>query len=95
MEDNLFRQSRRLVSMFKYALEIMQDIKTEHDEMVEKLGESLADMEDFIEKQGVKVELCHLTNYSNFLTEEKMNFFRKKILDRGNNLKREIELELE
>ena len=51
MDDKLFRQSRRLVSMFKFALEILQEIKTEHDEMVEKLGESLGDMEDFIEKK--------------------------------------------
>lgn len=81
--------------MFKFALEVLQDIKLEHDEMVEKLGESLGDMEDFIEKQGVKIELCHLVNYSSFLTEEKLNFYRKKILDHGNKLKRELEIELE
>lgn len=91
--EELFRQTRRIVSMWNFALEQIQDIKTEHDNSIEKLLESLSDMEAFLEERGISVELCHLVNHATFLDENRMKFYRKKILDHGNNLKRELETE--
>lgn len=92
-DDEIFRQTRRIVSFWNFFLSLVEDIKIEHDSMVDKLGESLANLEDFCESKGISIEMCHLTNYANFLDEAKIKQIRKKILDHGNNLKREIESE--
>lgn len=92
--DEKFRQVRRLTSLWNFTLNLLQDIRLEHDAMVERLGESLGNMEDFCEARGVPVELCHLTNYARFLDDDRLKYLRKKILDHGNDLKREIELEV-
>lgn len=91
--DEKFRQKRRIISLWNFALDLIGDIQSEHDAMIERHGESLGDMEEFLEQQGYKVELCHLANYARFLDEAKIKSFRKKILDHGNNLIRELESE--
>lgn len=79
--------------MWNCALTQLSDIKIEHDRSREKLLESLSDMEDFLTEKGFDIELCHLVNHADFLDEERTKFYRKKILDHGNNLKREAEAE--
>ena len=91
--DLLFRQTRRVVSMWKFALEQIQDIKTEHDNAMEKLLESLSDLELYAKDKGIDLELCHLINSTDYLDAKRVEFYRKKILDHGNALKREIENE--
>lgn len=60
---------------------------------MERLLESLSDMEQYCKERGVDIELCHLANHANFFDEKRADFYRKKVLDWGNNLKREIENE--
>lgn len=90
-DDERFRQVRRAVSIWKCALEQLQDIKTEHDNAIERLFSSLEDIEEHLKEKGIDIELCHLVNYTGFLDDKRMDFYRKKILDHGNNVKREIE----
>lgn len=92
-EEFKFRQLRRITSMWKCALEQISDVKAEHDAMVERLHNSLSDMEEFLREKGVEVELCHLVNYADFLDDKRVSHYRKKILDWGNSLKREVESE--
>lgn len=91
--DEKFRQARRITSMWKCALEQLGDIKQEHDTSIEKLLKSLFDIEEHLKEKGVDIELCHLVNHADFLTEERVKFYRNKILDWGNALKRELENE--
>ena len=91
--DEKFRQTRRLVSLWKFALEQIADIKTEQDNAVERLVAALGDMEDNLKEKGVDIELTHLAHFAEFLDDKRAEFYRKKILDHGNNLKREIEAE--
>ena len=91
--DEKFRQRRRIISLWNFALSLISDIQQDHDAMVEKLGQSLGDLEDFAADKGIELELCHLANYANFLDENKMKSLRKKILDHGNDLIRELESE--
>jgi hypothetical protein len=79
--------------MWKCALEQLGDIKIEHDTSMEKLFDSLSDIEEHLKAKGIDIELCHLMNHANFLTEERVAFYRNKILDWGNNLKRELDNE--
>ncbi len=96
LSDKKFRDIRRLTSMFKFALDQIQDIRTEHDTARDTLFNSLLDLEKWLEeKHGVQIELCHLINGADFLTDERVKFYRKKILDHGGELKREIENERE
>jgi hypothetical protein len=88
-----FAGIRRLVSMWNCSLTQLNDIKIEHDKSREKLLESLSDIEMFLSEKGVSVELCHLVNHADFLDDDRVKFYRKKILDHGNNLKREAEAE--
>ncbi len=92
--DERFRQTRRITTVFKFALGQLQDIQIEHNIARDNLLQSLEDMENWLEeKHGVKLELCHLVNSANYFTDERVEFYRKRILDHGNNIKREVENE--
>lgn len=91
-EVNKFQALRRLVSCFKNGLSVLEEIRDEHDSCIEKLLESFVDIELFIkEKYSVDVDLQHLIKHAEFFDEERFQYWRKKILDHGNSLKREIE----
>lgn len=79
--------------MFKFALEKLQDVKIEHDSAMERLISCLEDMESYAKERGIDLELCHLANFASFLDDKRVEFYRKKILDHGNSLKREIDNE--
>lgn len=87
-----FNSIRKIVLCFKHSLEILNDIKLEHDKRLSELYKSLEDLEIFVkDKTGFDLEFCHLSNHVDFLSDEKIALLRKKILDYGNNLKREME----
>ena len=81
--------------MFKFSLGIIEDIKREHDKNVENFAASLFEIEEHLEKNGYKVNLSHLLNHLEFMDDEKYGVYRKQILDFGNNIRREVELENE
>lgn len=87
-----FQAIRRLVTCMKYNIGILEEIRSEHDCALDKVTESLADIEFFLkDKYNIDVELQHLIKHMEFLDEERFNYWRKKILDQGNALKRELE----
>lgn len=89
-----FGAIRRVKLLFKFMLEMLAEIKTEHEISVKKLDCTLQDIEKFIkEKHGVDVPLRQLVRHSDFLDEDKSKLYRKRILDYGNALVREIEEE--
>ncbi len=95
MEDRdvlVFAGVRKIILVFKHDLDIITEIKKEHDISLSKLYNSLEDMEVFLkEKHGIEMELTHLTNHAEFLDDEKMGIIRKRVLDYGNTMKREME----
>lgn len=89
---NLFRAVRSLMALSKLTLEVVSEIRAAHDENLDKIGESLIEMEDFLkDKYNIDIELCHLAKHSEYLSEERYNKIRKVILDRANELKRDLE----
>lgn len=95
IDSIVFNSIRRIISMFKYCLDKMQDIKYEHDTAVSKLTSSLSEIELFLkDKYNISIELRHLAKHADYLDDERMSKYRKEILDFGNNLKREMEKEL-
>ncbi len=66
---------RRITGLFKSFLEILEDVKIEHSTMLSKV--SSKDGEEFVKS-------------INYLTEEKCEHLRKKVLDSGNECSRDI-----
>lgn len=87
----VFRATRSFVTLHKFILEILKEMKLEHDSNIEKVGESLIEMEMFIsEKYGIDIDLAHLGKHFEFLTESKFAFLRNKVLDFSNDLIRSL-----
>lgn len=88
----IFAGIRGIVLTFKHDLDVIAEIKKEHDSSIKKLCDSLEEYEVFLkEKYGIDIELCHLSKHADFLDDEKMSIIRKRILDYGNSLRREVE----
>lgn len=86
-----FRGEQRISSMMKYSLDVLSDIRDQQSIQIDKLGESLIDMESFLnEKYGIEIDLAHLAKHAEFLDESQFNLLRKKILDCGGTLRREL-----
>jgi len=87
----LFRARRSLIALQKFILEILTDLRQEHDRQIERVGESLIEMEQFLEeKKNIEIELTHLTKHFEFFGENQYNSARKKILDYAGDLTRSL-----
>jgi hypothetical protein len=76
----LFQTNRNIVHFYKKYLHIMEDIAKDHDIMLLKIQKETS--KDFSEN-------------INYLTAEKYHYIRKKILDGGNEIYRELEKSLD
>ena len=86
-----FRGEQRISSMMKYSLDILNDIREQQSIQVNKLGESLLDIESFLnERYDIDIDIAHLTKHAEFLDEFQFAIIRKKILDYGGVLRREL-----
>ena len=82
-KDSLQQRQRRLVTaLFKEFLEILGEVRATHDEFYGNLLEKLPP------------EYVPVLAVGNPLSEDKYQRLRKKILDKGNDIIRESELEL-
>lgn len=87
-----FQAIRRLIVCFKHSIGILEEVRADHDSAIDKVSESLADIEVFLkDRYNVDIELQHLIKHMEFFDEERFQYWRKKILDHGNALKRELE----
>lgn len=77
------RQRRLVTALFKEFLEILGEVKAGHDEFYGNLLEKLPN------------EYVPILAVGNPLSEEKYKRLRKKVLDKGNDIIRESELELD
>jgi hypothetical protein len=83
-KDSLQKRQRRFITaLFKEYLEILGEVKASHDEFYGNLLEKLPP--EFIPVLAV----------GNPLSEEKYKRLRKKILDKGNDVIRESDLEMD
>lgn len=78
-----FHTQKSVKLMYKNFLEILEDIKEQHDINFQKLFDSLPD-----KKKNQVIQ-------ANYLDERAFEYFRKKILDHGNECARSIQTELE
>ena len=76
----IFQINRGIVNLYKKYFLIIQDIKQEHETLLEKVAKETSP--DFSQK-------------IDYFTEDKYNYIRKKILDAGNDSIRELEKTLE
>ena len=87
-----FTAERAVKLLFKLFLEILDEQKVESEENKKNLEKTFLELEDFLKKEhGISVNLISYLKYSNNLDDNKIKQLRKRILDYGNSLLREIE----
>ena len=79
-----FQIHRNIVGLYKKYFEITEDLLTDHRIFVSKIQAKL-------QSSGVDIDLKDL----DYFTNERFNQIRKKILDAGNDITRELEKALE
>jgi hypothetical protein len=87
-----FTAERAVKLLFKLFLEILDEQKVENEENQKNLEITFLELEDFLKKEhGISINLISYLKYSNNLDDNKIKQLRKRILDYGNSLLREIE----
>lgn len=89
---SLFAIKRSLNYLSKFFLEILERLKTENENNIQKISKSL---EEISKKSGENFDLSFLVKHMDFLDEKKFSLLRKEILDRSNELHRSILREFE
>ena len=78
-----FQFSREISALFKEMLNMLEDMKKDHDFHYQKLYENIP-------------EKYHpIINTANHFTPDKVNWIRKRILDHGNESIRKLDAELD
>jgi len=72
-----FQTLRSITNLYKSFLNLVEDLSEEHKHQFDKLKKSIPEHED-------------LLNQAEYLDEGHLNHIRKKILDSGNDVRREI-----
>jgi hypothetical protein len=87
-----FTAERAVKLLFKLFLEILDEQKVENEDNQKNLEKTFLELEDFLKKEhGISINLISYLKYSNNLDDNKIKQLRKRILDYGNSLLREIE----
>ena len=87
-----FTAERAVKLLFKLFLEILDEQKVENEENQKNLENTFLELEEFLKKEhGISINLISYLKYSNNLDDNKIKQLRKRILDYGNALLREIE----
>lgn len=82
-QDSLSEKQRRFItSLFKHFLEMLSTIKAEHDEFYSALAEKMPE------------EYLTALYIGNPMTDDKFKRLRKQILDKGNDIIRDSDMEL-
>ena len=87
-----FNASRKLIVQSKLYLDLLSDLKEDFDAQLGRLKATFQKIEEDLEG---RIHLAHLVDQADWLDEDKMRRLRKKILDKANDLKREVEAEFE
>jgi hypothetical protein len=86
-----FRAEQRISRMMKFALDSLEEIYALQQNSLSKLGESLADIEESVYSEtGKEIDLAHLAKHGEFLDETLLKLYRKKLLDYGGEMRREL-----
>jgi len=86
-----FRAESRITALMKNALDQIGEIYLQGQNQIEKLGNSLCEMEEFLfEKYGIEIDLAHLAKHAEFLDDNTHDLYRKRIFDYCANLKKEL-----
>lgn len=72
-----FQVVRSITSLYKYFLGLVEELQRDHDTQFDKLKQAIPDQENIL-------------NQAEYLDEAQLNFLRKKILDSGNDARREL-----
>lgn len=73
-----FQVYRNVTNLYKHFLDMVEKLSHDHDQEFEKL------------KQALPNEYSSLIRQAEYLDDSRLNFLRKKILDQGNDTRREI-----
>jgi len=87
-----FTAERAVKLLFKQFLEILEELRIENKDNCNNLEKTFLELEEFLKKEhNISINLLSYLKYSNHLDDAKIKQLRKRILDQGNSLLREIE----
>jgi hypothetical protein len=87
-----FTAERAVKLLFKLFLEILDEQKVQNEDNQKNLEITFLELEEFLKKEhGISINLISYLKYSNNLDDNRIKQLRKRILDYGNSLLREIE----
>ena len=72
-----FQVNRNIINLYKTFLIALEDMHNQHMDNFNKLRDALPDNKDLIDQ-------------ADYWGEDRMDFLRKRVLDQGNDAKREI-----
>ena len=72
-----FQVLRSITNLYKSFLTLVEDLSEDHKEQFQRLKDALPESEDIIRQ-------------AEYLDEGQLNYLRKKILDSGNDVRREL-----
>jgi hypothetical protein len=72
-----FQVLRAITNLYKSFLILIEDLSEDHKEQFERLKEALPESEDVLRQ-------------AEYLDEGQLNYLRKKVLDSGNDVRREL-----
>ena len=78
-----FQSSREISTLFKEMLNMLEDMKKDHDFHYQKLYENIPE------------EYHPIINAADHFTPDKVNWIRKRILDHGNESIRKLDAEID
>lgn len=91
-ETMKFTAIRAVKLLFRQFLEIFDELKVDSENNARNLKETFVDIELFLKKEhGVSISLTPFLKHYNAIDDNKSKQIRKRILDYGNHLIREIE----
>ena len=88
-----FNTSRKLVVQYKRFLDLLAELQAEKESNQGKLIKALTEVEDRLVAQGIPVSILEHLNQSDWFDDDKHQRIRKQVLDLGNDLRREIDIE--
>lgn len=88
-----FAATRKITLQYKKYLDLLADLKADSEAQTNRLKDALSVIEYSLKQEGKHVPLLIHLKQSDWFDEEKLKRLRKQVLDFGNDLNRELELE--
>ncbi len=90
-----FSASRKIVVLYKRFLDLLIDLRADSEANLDRLEDALSDVQRKLDDAKVPVSVMSNFDQFDWFDEDKLQRLRKTVLDLGNDLKRELQTEIQ